>query len=123
MAVAALHFLLLTGLRKGQALQARWTDLDLTQGTLRLPPTPSGRARTAVLSPAAITLLEQQHRLAGNPFVFPGRERGRPLKNPDKAFHRLLATAGLTDLRIGDLSRGAARPGRPSFSSNRSETP
>jgi len=106
-AVAALTFLLLTGLRKGQVLQAQWTDLDPERGTLCLPDT-SGTPRPTILTADARALLALQARVAGNPFIFPGRVKGRALINPNKAFRRIVAAAGITDLRIQDLGRGAA---------------
>ena len=85
-AVAALKFLLLTGLRKEEGLQARWEHVDLERGVLFLPHTKSGKSRTAVLNDEARALLGQMERVAGNPYVFPGRVPGQPLNNPNKAF-------------------------------------
>ncbi|WP_200375976.1 site-specific integrase [Thiocystis violacea] len=106
--VAALKFLLLTGMRKEEALQARWEHVDLDQGTLFLPDTKSGRSRYVVLNPAALALLQAQPRHEDHPYVFPGRVAGRPVNNPQKGFRRLLAAAGITNLRIHDLRHSFA---------------
>ena len=107
-AVAALKFLLLTGLRKEEGLQARWEHVDLERGILFLPHTKSGKSRSAVLSEEAVALLGLMEQLDDNPHVFPGRVPGRPLNNPNKAFHRILAAAGIENLRIHDLRHSFA---------------
>lgn len=106
--VAALKFLLLTGIRKEEGLQATWEHVDLEQGLLFLPETKSGRSRHVVLNPEAITLLQAQPRIDGNPYVFPGRVHGQPLNNPIKGFKRILAAAGIENLRIHDLRHSFA---------------
>ena len=107
-AVAAIKFLLLTGLRKEEGLQARWEHVDPERGVLFLPHTKSGKSRTAVLNEEASAVLAEQAKQAGNPYVFPGRVPGRPLNNPHKAFHRILDAAGIENLRIHDLRHSFA---------------
>lgn len=43
--MAFLKLLLLTGIRKEEAMQAQWVYVDLERGTLFLPETKSGRGR------------------------------------------------------------------------------
>jgi integrase len=107
-AVAALKFLLLTGLRKEEGLQAKWEHVDLERGTLYLPHTKSGKSRHVVLNPEALSLLQQQERLPENPYVFPGKVKGQALNNPTKAFKRILEAAGIENLRIHDLRHSFA---------------
>lgn len=106
--VAALKFLLLTGVRREEALQAKWEFADLERGTLFLPDTKSGKSRTVILNPDALALLQEQPRQAGKPYVFPGKVTGKPLNNPIKGFHRILAAAGIENLRIHDLRHSFA---------------
>lgn len=106
--VAALKLLLLTGLRKEEALQARWEHVDLEKGALFLPDTKSGKSRHVVLNPAALALLREQPRLDGNPYVFPGRVAGQAINNPIKGFQRILTAAGIENLRIHDLRHSFA---------------
>ena len=106
--VAALKFLLLTGVRREEALQAKWEFVDLERGTLFLPDTKSGKSRTVILNPDALTLLQEQPRQAGNPYVFPGKVAGKALNNPIKGFHRILKAAGIENLRIHDLRHSFA---------------
>ena len=49
-AVAALKFLLLTGIRREEALQAKWEHIDLERGALFLPHTKSGKSRSVILN-------------------------------------------------------------------------
>ena len=106
--VAALKFLLLTGVRREEALQAQWSQVDLEQGWLFLPQTKSGTARHVALNPAALALLKEQPRVDGNPYVFPGRLSGQCLRNPIKGFKRLLTVAGIENLRLHDLRHSFA---------------
>ncbi|EGV27828.1 integrase family protein [Thiorhodococcus drewsii AZ1] len=106
--VAALKFLLLTGVRKEEALKAKWENVNLERGTLFLPDTKSGKSRSVVLNPEAIALLQEQVRLPDNPYVFPGKVKGQALNNPIKGFHRILAAAGIENLRIHDLRHSFA---------------
>ncbi len=57
-AVAAIRFLLLTGLRRGEVLELRWGNVDLQRGLLRLSDTKTG-ARTVPLNTAAFEVLRQ----------------------------------------------------------------
>lgn len=103
-----LEFLLLTGARREEGLQARWSDIDFVRNAWRIPRTKSGKSRQVPLNPAAVELLQSLTVQSGNPFVFPGKLPGRALNNPVKAFHRILASAGITDLCIHDLRHSFA---------------
>ena len=50
--------LILTGARKREVLDARWTDFDLSRRAWRIPITKSGKARHVPLSDGALTLLD-----------------------------------------------------------------
>lgn len=105
---AAIRLLLLTGVRREEALQARWEHVDLEQGALFLPKTKSGRTRYAVLNDAARTLLSELPRVANSPWVFPGKDTRKPLCNARKAWHRILKAAGVEQVRIHDLRHSHA---------------
>lgn len=102
-AAAALKFLLLTGTRREEALQAKWVDIDLDQARWFLPKTKSGKSRHVVLNAEAVKLLSNHPRVAGSPFVYPGRDLSKPLCNPRKAFTRILDSAGLPHMKIHSL--------------------
>ncbi len=102
-ATAAFELLLYTGVRRQEALDAKWEDLDLNKRTWFLPLCKSGNSRHVILNARAVDLLKRQPRIPGNPYLFPGKIEGKQINNPQKAFARVLKTAGITNFRIHDL--------------------
>lgn len=102
-AVSAIQFLLLTGLRRNEALKARWDQVDLDRQLMHLPDTKSGKPRNVVLSAQAVALLANLPSRHSSGWLFPGRFEGRPLDNLDKCLQRLLQSAGLAAMRVHDL--------------------
>ena len=96
-------FLLATGARKQEALDAEWSNLDLEKGLWFIPMSKSGKHRHVILNGAAISILVELKQLANSHYVFPGRFAGQKLNNPNKAFKRVLEAAGIVDFRIHDL--------------------
>ena len=101
----AVWLLLLTGLRRGELLKAKWGDIDWKQRTLLIPKTKNGEALLAPLSHAAIARLKAVPQLQDNPYIICGRKAGQHLVNLTDAWSRIRTTAGLSDLRIHDLRR------------------
>lgn len=103
--VAALYvvFLLLTGARREEALQAKWAHINFAASEWIIPQTKSGKARRVPLNVEAIKLLRSLPKEPGNPYVFIGKVAGQPLNNPVKAFRRILARAEISDFRLHDL--------------------
>jgi integrase len=99
-AARAFEFLLLTGARTGEAIGARWNELDLLDKTWTLPAArmKAGREHRVPLSPRALAILEkmQAHRHGDDGFVFPGGKAGTPLSN--MAFLMLLRRMDRGDL-------------------------
>lgn len=102
-AATAIKLMLLTGVRREEALRARWEDIDSDGQLWRLPITKNGRQRFVMLSDTAIALLQTLPNHGGNSYLFPGNTHGKPLNNPRKCFQRALKAAGLSHLRIHDL--------------------
>jgi integrase len=49
-------------------------------------------------------ILESLPKVAGNPYVFPGKIEGQPINNPIKAFKRIIVRAGIeSSFRLHDL--------------------
>lgn len=112
-AVAAIRLLLLTDCRKGEILNLRWSEVDLEANELRLPETKTG-PRTISLSPEAAGVLAAIPRVDGNPFVIPGKIKGKAMRNLYDPWEIVCERAGLEDLRIHDArhsyaSRAGAR--------------
>ena len=98
----AIKLLILTGIRREEAMQARWESVDMEKGFLCLPKTKSGLPRYVALNDAAREVLVKLPRLDGSPWVFPGKDPTKPVCNPVKAFHRILDAAGVEKCRIHD---------------------
>lgn len=102
-AMAALKLILLTGVRLREATDAKWQDVDLEAGLWYLPKTKSGYAKHVVLSNEAKVLLSSLTQTPNCPFVFPGKDPGKPINNLTKPFGRILKEAGIEHIRIHDL--------------------
>lgn len=76
---AALLVLATTGLRLGEVLQARWSDLDFAHRVWRLPETKAGKPQAIPLTEYVAALLKSLPRVQGNPYVFVGHRRGTHL--------------------------------------------
>ena len=100
-AAAFLEFLLYTGVRRSEALNAKWENVDLAKRVWFIPRSKNGKHRHVILNAKALALLEGLPRL--NPYLFPGKLEGQPLNNPQKCFIRTLERAGIKDFRIHDL--------------------
>src|ERR1700730_17632876 len=101
----AIWLLLLTGLRRGELLNAKWSDIDWKQRTLSIPKTKNGEVLLAPLSHAAIARLKAVPQIKDNPYIICGRKAGQPLVNLNVAWNRIRIAAGLPDVRIHDLRR------------------
>ncbi len=105
-----LKLLLLTGLRKNEVLRAKWINIDLGRGTLRLEDTKAGRPRHVPLSSAALEIIRALPKMVGNAeFLFPSPTKvGAPLYDLKKPWERVRKAAECPDLRIHDLRHTVA---------------
>jgi len=95
-ASAALKVMLLTGVRRQEALSARWDNVNLEAAVWLLPHTKAGKPRHVQLSEAAQHVFRELHNMKlDSPFVFPGRNPEKPLADPRKALRRILNAAGI----------------------------
>ena len=82
-AARCLEFAILTAARSGEALGARWSEIDMAACLWTLPGTrmKAGKTHRVPLSDRCMALLrEMEHvRSPGSAFVFPGTKAGRPL--------------------------------------------
>ena len=106
-AVAAIRLLLLTGCRKGEIQNLRWSEVDLEANELRLPDTKTG-PRTISLPPEAAAVLAAVPRVAGNPHVIAGKIAGKAMRNLNDPWKIVCARAGLEDVRIHDARHSYA---------------
>jgi integrase len=102
---AALTFMLLTGCRKSEALNARWEDVDFEARTWRIPKTKAKKPQAVPLSGQALSVLQGVKRIEGCPWIFIGKSARTPLVNVNKPWARVRRLAGIPDVRIHDLRR------------------
>ena len=113
-----IRLLLLTGCRKGEALSARWVDLDLQTGVWSKPgaTTKQKTDHVAPLSPAAVKLLSKiraaqikasPDRVVGG-FVFATSDGTRPRLELKNGWSAICKAAGITGLRVHDLRHSFA---------------
>lgn len=96
---------LLTGARKSNTLAMRWQDINFHNATWRIVETTNGDAQTIHLPQQAMDILTERKWASESAFVFVGSGKSGHLADPKKAWMRILAEAGIADLRIHDLRR------------------
>ncbi len=109
-AVAAIRLLMLTGCRSGEILSLKWEYVDLAWGELRLPDSKTG-ARIVYLGDPAIEVLRGIQRREDSPWVLPGLKDGAHLAFLHGPWYRIVARAGIKNLRIHDLRHSFASGG------------
>jgi integrase len=103
-----------TGARSGNVMSMEWDHINLDLGIWTIPRTKNGESQIIALSNAALEVLrERQDHRGTEPWVFVG---GNPqnkttvdnhLTEPKKGWKKIIAAAGIEDLRIHDLRRTA----------------
>jgi integrase len=102
---ACFRFLLLTGTRPSEAIQARWQDIDLEARLWRLRQAKTG-PRVVYLGAPAGELLRALPRIDGSAFIFPGRSVQKPIYDLRPLWGRLQAAAELPQgMRLYDATR------------------
>jgi integrase len=101
-----LLLLMALGVRVGEALGARWPDVDETNATLMLPRTKPGPPRQVPLPPEALAVIAELRKFRRNEWLFPAERGDGHMVNPNKAFLGLLAAAGIKESTwVHDLRR------------------
>ena len=106
-AVAAIRLLLLTGARKREILDAKWSEFDPQRGALDLADSKTGK-KTIYLSSAALTVIASLPRIKDNPYIIPGALPGKPRADLNKPWAAVTKAAGLTGMRLHDLRHSFA---------------
>lgn len=79
----ALTLTILCATRSNETFNATWSEFDLDHAIWTIPADrmKMGKEHRIPLSTAAVDLLKNTPRIEGNPYVFPGAKRERPLSN------------------------------------------
>ncbi len=99
------RLLLLTGCRRGEIVELKWSEVD--GDVLRLAETKTG-SRTVWLNEPARTVLAAQPRI-GSPYVFPSpNDPAKPRSYNLSLWRRARKEAGIGDVRLHDLRHTVA---------------
>ncbi|MCX7162567.1 MAG: site-specific integrase [Rhodocyclales bacterium] len=101
------HFVLLsllTGVRRGNVLAARWEELNLEMNLWRVPDTKNGDPLNVPLVPEAVAILKER-KPQPQGFIFAGESVTGYISPPKERWRKLLIRASLEDFTIHDLRR------------------
>jgi integrase len=106
-------FLIYTGARKREVLDARWRDIDWAQRSWRIPKTKSGKIRHIPLSTGAMNVLEHvrlkiRHGLLNEQAIFANPKTGEPFVSFFYSWNNARIRAGLPEFRVHDLRHSFA---------------
>lgn len=104
--VAIIKFLLLTGVRKREAMDMQWSDVDFTKSTWLLKFNKSGKARHIALNTDAMAILNALPKIST--YIFANPEAGKPYNDIRKTFDKVMQCAGISNMRIHDLRHNFA---------------
>lgn len=104
--------LLFTGQRESQVRGMRWDAITFSEdrSVWEIPAQKHGDPQALPLTPEAVEILLRRGAVVppGQVYVFPGRKRGESVTTFKTGWAKLLATAGITNLRRHDLRRTQA---------------
>jgi len=105
--LAAIRFLLLTGLRRNEALALPWEWVDVASGCIRFADSKSG-AQLRPIGAAAVGLLKGLPRADGAPFVFPADRGAAHFVGLPRVLARTCARAKLAGVTVHVLRHSFA---------------
>ena len=110
MVAQVVRLLLYTGARKREILDARWSELDLENSVLWLPPerSKSRRPRPIALSQAAVQIIRGLPREPDLPYLFFNPRTRKPPVSIFTAWDSIRCKVGLADVRLHDLRHSFA---------------
>ncbi|HAS6307554.1 tyrosine-type recombinase/integrase [Vibrio fluvialis] len=95
---AYLVLLFLTGARDKELRLRLKSDVNWEEKSLTIPHTKNGSSHVIYLSDYMLDILRSVPHVANNPYLFPGRKKGKPVGQPRHAFKAIKAKMGLPDL-------------------------
>jgi len=95
---SAIAMLYICGNRRSEVFNLKWSNLNREKRTILVEHSKSGKPYTIYLSSLSFQIITNLHPIVGNPYIFAGRKQGQPVKQIRKAYHQILAMAGITDL-------------------------
>lgn len=105
--LSIIRMLALSGARKGEIEQLKWTEVDLRTGFLRLAGSKTGAKLIPITGPMR-AILEKRGKLGERGFVFASLGSDLYFQGTPKLWLRVRKLAGLDDVRLHDLRHSAA---------------
>ena len=87
-------FLMFTGLRRNEALELKWEDIDLREKSFTIEDTKNHETHKMPLTWLLLELLERRKNDNGNPYVFVGEKIGSHLSPPKKQLEKARELVG-----------------------------
>ena len=105
----AVKLLILTGQRRSEVAEMRWSEIGIERGVWTIPPgrTKNGQSHEVPLSSSAVSLLRSLPRFLASDWVFTTTGRS-PISGFGRVKLRLQAVTGTSDWRIHDIRRTVA---------------
>jgi integrase len=107
LAVGAIRFALLTGMRRGEVLNLRWSEVDSQRAQLRLSDSKTG-AKVVQIGAPALLLLSSLPRAENATYVFASADGKRPLESVRRVWDAVRVAAKIEDVRFHDLRHSFA---------------
>ncbi|WP_256414477.1 site-specific integrase [Acinetobacter sp. 5862] len=104
--VSIVRFLLLTGVRKREAMDLQWSHIDLNTGVWLLGENKSGKARRINLNNDALMIIQKLPKQFD--YIFANPETGKPYNDIRKTFEKIMRSANIGNVRIHDLRHNFA---------------
>jgi integrase len=101
-------WLLYTGCRLRECLDARWEDVNVEARNWYVPVAKNGHSRNIPMSSAALSVVISVPRIEGCPWIFPNPETTRPYVSIKNAWQTARDEAGLPGLRLHDCRHAFA---------------
>ena len=95
-----------TGMRRGEILTLKWSNIDFEFGFIELLQTKSGKARKIPISDKLRKVLESLDRVSEYVFINP--DTGLPYVDIKKSFNKAVAAASIKNFRFHDLRHTVA---------------
>lgn len=107
---AIVRLLLLTGCRKRELLDARWSEIDMDRRVWRIPMerAKTSKTRHVPLSDQAVEVLKSLRRWDGCEWVVPNPDTMKPYCSIHFAWNKARKAAGLSDVRVHDCRHSFA---------------
>lgn len=105
-----LMFLLSTGSRLNETIQAKWSQVDTENGVWRIPASnsKSKRTRSVPLNDSALWVLEQARLQGEFEYIFANPATGKPFVTITRVWYRIRKKVCIEHLRVHDLRHSFA---------------